>query len=243
MIYDLFGGVAAEAKRSALVASGHVLDVEVRIVPTDFEAPWYGIAETKEDEKDIDFTRLLAEMTEDSARNDLVLWCLEQERGEQALVMSHRRAHCRVLDALISGRIGPTGLFIGGDDYRQAFVETRERFEAGDLCAAVGTYQAVGMGIDLPKAAVGVATTPIASNRQMVTQAVGRVGRGGTATGVEGKTGARFYVLWDRAVFPNHLRNLTQWVQTARVWDGIQWVDGKTYARGLRKAGASAEEA
>ena len=42
LIHDLFGGVAAEISRNELISLGVIVDTEIRVVPTDFQAPWYG---------------------------------------------------------------------------------------------------------------------------------------------------------------------------------------------------------
>ena len=65
LTYDLFGDVAADIKRDDLIISGNVLDVEVRIVETDFRFPRY--AETK------DFNELLEGMRTDEPRNQIIL--------------------------------------------------------------------------------------------------------------------------------------------------------------------------
>jgi superfamily II DNA or RNA helicase len=209
LIHDLFGEVAADVKREDLIASGHVLDVEIRVVPTNFTAPWYGFGQTGDAREDLNFDRLLNEMAANDDRNQIILDAVSHELadGEQVLVMSHRRDHCLRLAQMISARFGGgCGTLIGGADYAPQFDLTRNDIMSGAVRVAVGTYQAVGQGIDLPRVGAVVAATPIAGNRQFFGQVRGRVCR--TA---EGKTGARLWYPLDSLVYPKHLANLRKW--------------------------------
>lgn len=224
LIHDLFGEVAVEVSREELEDAGHVLDVVIDVVPTNFEADWYGIPDAG---KVLDVDRLLKEMAEDEERNGLILEhaCYDVLRGEQVLVMSHRREHCQKLAAGLVGNNVRTGFMIGGEDYRKEYVRTRAALLKGEISAAVGTYQAIGQGIDLPRISSVVAGTPIASNRQFVQQVRGRVSR--TAPG---KTGARMVYLWDKNVFGwKHLQNLCAWNRRVRVLVAGEWIDARGY--------------
>ncbi len=238
LIHDLFGGVAYEVSRSDLIESKHIVDTMVRVIPTEFEASWYGVPEeedenelvAKEDDKELDFDRLLVEMSDSDARNTAVIQAVKMglAQGEQVLVMSHRREHCRHLDLLLARENIHAGFLIGGDDYRKAFEVTRTEFEAGRLQVAVGTFQAIGYGIDLPKAAVVVAATPIAGNKFFVNQVRGRICRKS-----KNKDDSWFYYLWDRKVYGDrHLRNLINWNRKrCVVWTGTGWIDGKEFLK------------
>jgi superfamily II DNA or RNA helicase len=262
MTVDLFGPVAAEVSRKELIDAGYILDVEVRVIPTEFKAPWYGrpddedpededenekvgkaLFETPE-EKNIDTNRLYAEMAEDDARNTLVvdstLWGVDDQK-EITLVMSHRREHCRLLERLIiyrGGKVAGTqdtariraGFLIGGPADHLVFERTVTEIEAGRIDVAVGTFQAIGTGLDLPKAAVCVAAMPIAANRYFFNQVRGRICRA-----PKGKRGAWMVYLWDQHVFGDkHVRNLLNWNRNVVVWDHGKWIDAKTWLRARR---------
>lgn len=263
LLYDLFGGVGVEIKRRDLIESGFILDTEVRVIPTDFEAPWYGTDEPEESEddpfavfdpdgksisrpeeeapverlqKELNFDRLLREMNDDPARNDLIVeWTSNAVKrdDEQTLVMSHRRDHCRLLDVLLARQGIKAGFLIGGPDYQKEFDQTRAAFEGGEIHVAVGTFQAIGYGIDLPKAAVVMATTPIAGNKQFFNQVRGRVCRI-----AKGKKTSWMYYFWDRHVYGvRHLKNLMRFNPgRVTVFEGGKWVDAKTYVKSLRSA-------
>ena len=236
LVHDLFGPPAATIKLEEVEKAGHILDVEVCVVPTDFRADWYGLPpedEGGDSQKEIDFGRLLEEMAADAARNELGLRPALEEAadGERVLIMAHRREHCRELVAQFVANGQRAGFLIGGQDYRQEFVETREAMLAGKTLVGVGTYQSIGTGVDLPVVGRVVAVTPIASNRQFFGQVRGRVCR---AAAGQGKKGARLYYLWDRYVYgTGHLRNLVAWNRTVKVWDEDEgkWVEGRQYLK------------
>ena len=227
---DLFGGVIEDIKRSDLIKSGHVLDVQVRVVPTDFSAPWYGMASEDEPDLELDTVRLTAEIADDVGRNELVLAAVMNEvEDEQVLVFSHRREHCLVIDRRLVMMGVRTGFLIGGEDYRQEFVKSVAGVEQGSIRVGVGTYQAVGQAIDLPGVSVGVAATPIAANRQVFNQVRGRLCRVAA-----GKKSARLYYLWDKQVFGRrHLENLVQWNADVVVQENGSWVPAREYLKSL----------
>jgi len=250
MTVDLFGPVAAEVTRKELIAAGYILDVGIRVIPTEFRADWYGRPDDEDpedeekneeigkalfEEKSIDTNRLYAEMADDDARNRLVIdavyWGVKEQK-EVTLVMSHRREHCRLLDLLIvQSGILRTGFLIGGPgEDHLAFERTVTKIEAGELDVAVGTFQAIGTGLDLPKAAVCVASMPIAANRYFFNQVRGRICRA-----PKGKSGAWMVYLWDQHVFgEKHVRNLLNWNKHVVVLDHGKWVDAKTWLRARR---------
>lgn len=234
---DLFGGVVGDVSRKELIQSGHVLEVQIRVVPTDFEADWYGLpverdaeGEQVESGKDVDTGRLLTEMGDDLARNELGLSRVLDEQGEeQVLVFAHHRDHCVLLDQRLVSLGVRTGFLIGGEDYRKEFQRTVERLERGEARVGVGTFAAVGQAIDLPSVSVGVCMTPIASNRQVFNQVRGRLCRV-----MQGKRGARLYYLWDRRVFGRrHLRNVVSWNADVVVLEDGAWVPGREYLKRL----------
>lgn len=227
---DLFGGLIDDIPREDLIESGHVLDVQIRVIPTDFRADWYGMATEDQQTREVDTVRLYEELTNDAPRNELALWAVAEEApAEQVLVLSPRREHCRVLDQRIVGMGIRTGFLIGGEDFRVEFRKTVKGLESGDIRVGVGTIQAVGQGLDLPTVAVGVVAVPLGSNRQVFNQVRGRFCRTSS-----GKDGARLYYLWDRHVFgKKHLQNLLQWNADVLVLQDGVWVPGKDFIHGI----------
>lgn len=227
LCHDLFGDEpAAEKTRQELIDEGYVLDVQVRVVPTDFRADWYGLPDR---ERELDFNRLLDEMMADPDRAALLLSMIRQVQ-DQCIVFAHRREHCRTIDRELSAGGMRTGFLIGGDDYKPEFRKTAAGLKDGTVQVGVGTFQAAGTGIDLPKVGLGVAATPIAGNRQFFGQVRGRLCRI-----AKGKKSATLIYLWDRNVYPRHLDNLVSWNNDVKVLDGGKWVDARHHRS--RKAG------
>ncbi len=227
LTYGLFGSIAYEITRDELTAQGHIVDVEIRVIPTEFEAPWYG----KDDGRDIDFTRLTEEMTTDEKRNELAVKFIldELRQGEQAIVLSHRREHVFALDRAFLQNRFKTGYMLGeqhkGD--RDEFDRTSAGLRDGTVRVGVGTYAALGYGIDLPAVSVGMATTPIGNNKQNFNQVRGRLCRV-----APGKKRGRLYLLMDFNVYGlTHLKNVVAWNSTVVVWHNDQWIPARQYLR------------
>jgi hypothetical protein len=109
------------------------------------------------------------------------------------------------------------------------FDRARAGLRDGSVGAGVGTYEALGEGIDLPAVAVGFATTPIATNKQRFNQVRGRLCRPS-----EGKSHGRLYVAFDRYVFDERaFNNILSWNRTVKVfWRGA-WVDARAARRAI----------
>jgi superfamily II DNA or RNA helicase len=207
LIYDLFGEVIYEITRSEVEELGYTCPVVVRLVPTRFRADWYRNAPPEER----DFKRLIDEMTTDSDRNALirhvVLVMVREKQDIPALVFTHRREHGHRLSTELLAADGiACGLMMGSKESAAAFEESRELLEKGRLPVAVGTFNAIGTGIDIPNVRAGIVATPLGNNRQNFNQVRGRLCRPS-----KGKSIGHLYYLWDREVFPYAVRNLHDW--------------------------------
>lgn len=234
LIYDLFSSVGYEASRSEMTAAGHILDVEFRLIPTSFRADWYG-----KDKGDLDFNRLLDEMTNDAKRNELAYRFIDAElgKGEQVLSFTHRREHARDVDRRFVGQGVPSGMMLGDGEPGDApeFDRTKAGIESGKVRCAIGTYSAIGVGIDLPAVGVGFALTPIHTNEQTTNQVRGRLCRPNPEAG---KKMGCLYALVDINVFGlQPIRNFVSWNQRVSVWDGKRYVDAKAYLKSKSKRG------
>lgn len=235
LIYDLFGQVAAHVTDEELVDNGHVMDVEVLVVPTEFRADWYAVGD---DDKSPDYGRLLAEMASDDDRNEVIQRVLSAElaEGRQVIVFGKERDHCRRIASEVARQNVPSGFLIGGADYKAEFRRTKLGMKKGEIRVGIGTYQACGIALDIPGVEVGIAAAPCLANRTTFRQGKGRVCRK-----PKGKTVARLYVLWDREVFGlRHLENAARWAPTVFVWDEGRWVPVREF---LKKERMSLKEA
>ncbi len=201
LIYDVFGRVAADVDRKRLIADGFILDTEIRMVPTNFRAPWYEELTPAERQDPVHFNRLLEQITADRERNlTIAKIVVEQTRaGHLALVFSHRVEHCLSLRADIVADESRCGVVVGDPELRRESEETIAGLAAGSIVAAVGTYQSIGTGIDLPAVDRGIATTPIHTNRPFVGQVRGRLCRVDRRPNAK-KRDSILFVMWDRAV-------------------------------------------
>jgi superfamily II DNA or RNA helicase len=219
LIYDAFGSVAVDISREEVVKRKLVLDVEIRVVPTEFRADWY-VEQQKEDRPD--FNRLLEEMTKNKHRN-LIATSIARTMmglGHQVLMLTHRREHAAsfIRAEIESGT--RAGLLLGGPENTAEFASTVKAIRSGELKIAAGTYQAIGQGMDVPSVSRGVACTPIASNTQFFGQVRGRLCRK-----YAGKKDAVLYYLWDKDVFGiEPILNLRKWNKVVMVESGDEWL-------------------
>lgn len=206
LIEDLFGNVIFAVSKQSLEAERAVVPVIVRLVPTDFQADWYVNAPTEER----DFTRVVTEMIDDEERSVLLRQVVQElvmADSVPALVFTHRREHAaRLAESELPADGIPTGLLLGSADNAVQFDEAKTLLLSGVLKVAVGTFKAVGQGIDIPNVMSGVCATPIGANRQFFGQVRGRICRV-----VPGKRVGYLYYLWDRHVFPETAKNLCNW--------------------------------
>jgi superfamily II DNA or RNA helicase len=221
LIYDAFGQPSKDIPYNHLADQGHIIDVDIIVVPTEF-------GPSREYFTDSDFNTLLDEMTVDQKRNDLIMQIIgvASGLGEQVFVMSHRVQHCVDLVTMARNNGIKAGLLVGDIRYKKEFAQTLVEMELGTTSVGIGTVQSIGTGLDLPKIAVSVVTTPIASNETTFRQARGRICR--TA---KGKDSAVMYYLMDPKFGKKHVRNLCKWSRKVHVMVNQTLVPGETWLR------------
>lgn len=233
LIYDHFGTVAADIDKRQLVRKGRVLEVEIRVVPTEQRAAWY-LKQGRTEGETPDFNRLLEELVRDEDRNELIMRHALEEASEdrRVVILSHRLEQVREIGRLAAEQDHPCGTLIGGDDWADEFAHTVRQLSARKLSLAAGTYLAFGTGIDVPAVERGVAATPIAANRQFLGQVCGRLCRT-----TKGKQDAALFYLWDQWIFgAEHLSNLVRWCDRVVVWDGDGWQPAREYLKAWKAA-------
>lgn len=236
LIYDVFGDVAANVDRAMLVDEGYVKDVRVDVVTSGFERDWWTALPGPE--KPRCYKRLIDEMGLDDERNAVVVDAtMRYAADHQVFVFCHRREHCHRIEHMLQGRGVPVGLMIGGADYQKQFDAALRGMRSRELRVAVGTYKAIGTGLDVPHVSRGVCATPIHSDQYGFRQVRGRLCRT-----TEGKVDAAIAVVWDRAIFPRTpLANMVRWNRVVRVVsDGIE-EDGKAFLQRIEDSDDVAE--
>lgn len=234
LIYDLFGGVRHQVSKDLLVDTGFVLDAEIRVIPTDTEASWYKAIKGKKKATGEVQSRLQTQLALDADRNALVKtllrWTTTAE--EQTAMLAWRREHAQALQSLAVSEGYRTGLMLGGDEDRGEFRMVLEGIENGTLQCVAGTYQAIGVGFDVPRLGRGIFAAPCANNHKGGMQFQQFVGRFERPCEETGKQGAVIYYLWDRYIFGDRpLKNLKKWRNSVHVLDGSRWVGVAAYLK------------
>lgn len=239
LIYDVFGPVALEVDRKMLIESGAIIDAEVRVVPTDFRADWYRRMPFKKRFFKQVQEKFTKQLIEDEARNELVMkmleWCVRED--QPTITLAWRREHAMRINAE-SIRCGwNSGLLLGGADDQEEFARTESELSDGVLRQAVGTYQAVGVGFDLPIVSRGIFAAPCVSadGQQQFDQFCARFERPDVKSG---KQNSIVYYLWDRHVNgPTALKRLVSWRSKVSVLNSAgEWAPARQYIRELKDA-------
>jgi superfamily II DNA or RNA helicase len=245
LIYDIFGNAAIDISQDKLISNGYVHDVEVRVVLTKFVANWYNELFENDYQGNIPkhimnarlkaFDKLSNEMMNDEERTSLAIQIAMNEinMGKQVILLSHRREWCnRLCNKLQSNNI-ECGQMLGGVESQKEYTKTLEGLLNGTLKATVGTYQAIGQGIDLPSVSVGICCSPIANSvdgKPFFSQVRGRLCRVS-----KGKDGARLYYLYDENVYSSRpIKNLIKWNKSvfiqkdAALIRACEWLKNRT---------------
>src|SRR5690349_17986035 len=196
LIYDMFGPVVGEASHDDLVAQGYVMDVAVRVVPTEFRADWYEKLEPNQ--KLLAYSHLMGLMQNDEARNTLAVRDVPRDvaLGHQVILFVDRIEHALELDRRMNAREVRSGFVVGEQPEESA--ETLRRFADGRANVVFGTYQSLGTGVDMPRVSRGVFVTPMANNQNGRSQF--KQYRGRFARASDGKAQPEVIYLWDRHV-------------------------------------------
>lgn len=256
LIHDTFGDVIEEISRDDLISRSFVLDVHVILTPTELDAEWYrqqrfandlrlGGAEfediylaMKKQWSDMkmedvpkerpDFNRLLDTMCADPVRNAKLLGLATElvNDGRRIFVFSHRVDHCLTLIRDLGERGIRAGALIGGPENKEEFQRTIDGLQNGDYQVGVGTWQALGTGIDCSRVSGGIMATPI-NGKQIWGQIRGRLCRTHP-----GKKDAVLYYMWDRKVFFNApVKNMKAWNTECSVDYNDTRMSAKEYLR------------
>ena len=168
LIFWYLGDVHHEVDTSHLVATGQVLAAEVIERETAFR-PYHDPV--------VEYSKMLSELTADTARNLLIAGDVAREARESAgicLVLSDRKAHCENLQTLLRFRFKVESELLTGDlpvEERQGVVG---RLNAGRARVVVATGQLIGEGFDCPNLSTLFMATPVRFSGRVL-QYLGRV--------------------------------------------------------------------
>jgi superfamily II DNA or RNA helicase len=219
-IYDMFGEVAEEIERAALIKQGKLHDVIIRCIPTDFdyilevddeELTWAELEAENKDTND-----LLDILCDDDERNDLIWHFMSPvlKQKHSTLVITRRVEHAKYWEYRIRSEGYKCGLMIGGRENETVFKTTKRGLLNGNIQVAVGTIQKIGQALDIPPWERGFIISPCAQNKQQFEQILGRLRRTS-----EGKTEAVCYYIWDKYLYPGVARSLSNRYPSVFIWD------------------------
>jgi superfamily II DNA or RNA helicase len=100
-----------------------------------------------------------------------------------------------------------------GSFYKNEFKRTINGLRTGKVQIGVGTIQKTGTGHDIPQIDRGFILAPLAGNKQLFEQVLGRFRRI-----CRGKTEAAVYYFWDQLCYPNDKRIISKRYKQTFVW-------------------------
>lgn len=170
LIFWHLGDVHHEVSSSELVATGQILDIDVVYRPTQFTPYADPVSE---------YSKMLSELTHNDERNRLIAADVAAEAGTKqrpgvCLVLSDRKQHCQVLQALIRFKHNMEADILTGElsmDQRQQVIE---RLNNGQVRILVATGQLIGEGFDCPRLSTLFLGTPVRFSGRIL-QYLGRV--------------------------------------------------------------------
>jgi superfamily II DNA or RNA helicase len=168
LIFWHLGDVHHEVDTAHLVATGAVLAAEVIERETGFSAYHDPVVE---------YSKMLSELTADTARNLLIAEDVAREARESAgicLVLSDRKAHCENLQALLRFRFNVEAELLTGDMPLEVRQDVVGRLNAGRTRVVIATGQLIGEGFDCPNLSTLFMATPVRFSGRVL-QYLGRV--------------------------------------------------------------------
>jgi len=192
LIFWHLGDVHHDISAADLVASGQILSIEVVYRATTFVPFADPIG---------DYSRMLSELTQNDERNRLIAAdvfheAVTQERPGVCLVLSDRKLHCQVLQAILKHKYHVDSEVLTGDLNEEQRAGIIERLNQGGIKVLVATGQLIGEGFDCPRLSTLFFATPVRFNGRVL-QYLGRVLRPS-----EGITQAKVYDYIDEEVAP-----------------------------------------
>jgi superfamily II DNA or RNA helicase len=187
LIFWYVGDVVHEVRKEKLIQTGDVLRAEVITRETGFQP---------DSDPSTEYSRMLSELTEDPARNRLIVRDVAKEAGNgggTCLVLSDRKSHCDTLLNLLE-RSGIQARLLTGEVSNGDRQHVVDDLNAGRVKVLVATGQLIGEGFDCKDLSTLFLTTPIKFDGRLL-QYLGRVLRP-----APGKDKARIYDYVDKFV-------------------------------------------
>ena len=171
LIFWHLGDLHHEVSKSHLVASGHILDVEIVVRPTDFR-PYYDPVN--------EYSKMLSELTCNDERNRLIAADVAREAGSNqdsggiCLLLSDRKRHCETLQAILKHKHGLHAHLITGNFTVAQRREVIDDLKQGHVKILIATGQLIGEGFDHPDLSTLFLATPVRFSGRVL-QYLGRI--------------------------------------------------------------------
>lgn len=208
LIFWHLGDLHHQVDAAELVASGQILDIDVVFRPTEFISYADPVSE---------YSTMLSELAHNDIRNRLIagdVHCevVENQRPGVCLVLSDRKLHCQVLQALLKHKHHVAAEVLTGELPMEQRREIVQRLNAGEIRVLIATGQLIGEGFDCPRLSTLFLATPVRFSGRIL-QYLGRILRPS-----EGISRAKVYDYVDVHVAPLKAAALAR----QRVYDGLR---------------------
>jgi superfamily II DNA or RNA helicase len=168
LIFWHLGDVHHEVDKHHLIETGAVMAAQVIRRETNFRPHFDPITE---------YSKMLSELTTDTARNILIATDIAQESTNSSgvcLVLSDRKAHCENLRALLIYRFNIECEVLTGDLNSQQRSEILARLNQHHIKVLIATGQLIGEGFDCKELSTLFMATPISFSGRVI-QYLGRI--------------------------------------------------------------------
>ncbi|MBI5894595.1 MAG: DEAD/DEAH box helicase, partial [Desulfobacterales bacterium] len=170
LIFWHLGDLHHEVDAAELVASGQILDIDVVFRPTEFVAYADPVSE---------YSTMLSELAHNDLRNRLIVADVHSEVSENqrpgvCLVLSDRKLHCQVLQALLKHKHHVEAEVLTGELPLEQRREIVQRLNAGEIRVLIATGQLIGEGFDCPRLSTLFLATPVRFSGRIL-QYLGRI--------------------------------------------------------------------
>ncbi len=170
LIFWHLGDLHHQVDAAELVASGQILDIDVLFRPTEFVAYADPVSE---------YSTMLSELAHNDMRNRLIAADVfrevtENQRPGVCLVLSDRKLHCQVLQALLKHKHHVAAEVLTGELPLEQRREIVQRLNAGEIRVLIATGQLIGEGFDCPRLSTLFLATPVRFSGRIL-QYLGRI--------------------------------------------------------------------
>lgn len=168
LIFFTLGELRYTIDKAPLVASGNLVQAQVRCRETQFET---------ELDASINYPAVIKALSKDMARNQLICRDIAREVESDTgitLILTDRRAHALTLQRLLEQRHGIASEVLTGSTPKSERERIVQGLNSGTVAVFIATGQLIGEGFDLPRLSTLFLVMPITFKGRLI-QYIGRV--------------------------------------------------------------------